>query len=601
MDQRSLASTQPLTSEKPGESFLSLLVESYGGNNTLVGTVIRGKVVALENEFAIIDVGLKSEGRVALREFTLAGEVPEIRIGDTVDVYLERMEDKNGEAVLSHEKARREAAWIQLEKAFHDSQRVNGIIFGKVKGGYTVDLDGVVAFLPGSQVDVRPIRDADVLMNIKQPFQILKMDRARGNIVVSRRAILEESRAEARNEIIATLEEGKVLDGVVKNITPYGAFVELKGKEGGHGGADGLLHVTDISWNRINDPSEVLHVGQTIKVQVIRFNAETQRISLGMKQLEADPWKGVEERYPIGSIHKGRVTNVTEFGAFVSLEEQGVRVEGLVHVSEMSWTKKNVHPSKFVSPGDDVEVKILDIDLEKRRLGLGMKQCQDNPWETLQAQFPLGSVVEGEIKKITEFGLFVGLTDQIDGMVHMGDISWDRPGEEAINDYKKGDKVQVKVLDMDTEKERVLLGIKQLNNDPFAESINELKKGMIVTCQITAVQDNGLEVIVGDSAPGFIRQADLAKDRNERRPERFDVGERVDAKIMSIEHSSRRVMLSIKAREIEEEKEAMQRYGSTESGASLGDILGAALKEKQEAEKKAGVKKAPKKEAELAE
>ncbi|PWC56225.1 30S ribosomal protein S1 [Azospirillum sp. TSO22-1] len=556
------------------ESFAALLEESLGTSESLEGTVVKGRVIAVENDMVTIDVGLKSEGRVALKEFAVAGQAPELKAGDTVEVYLERMEDKNGEAVLSREKAKREEAWTQLEKAFNDQQRVTGVIFGRVKGGFTVDLNGAVAFLPGSQVDIRPVRDISPLLGTPQPFQILKMDRSRGNIVVSRRAVLEESRAEARSELVANLKEGQVLQGVVKNITDYGAFVDL-------GGVDGLLHVTDIAWRRINHPSEALQIGQTVTVQVIRFNPETQRISLGMKQLEADPWEGVEAKYPVSARFKGRVTNITDYGAFVELEPG---IEGLVHVSEMSWTKKNVHPGKIVSTSQEVEVMVLDVDPQKRRISLGLKQCLDNPWETFVEKYGPGTEIEGEVKNITEFGLFVGLPGDIDGMVHMSDLDWNKSGEEAIAEFKKGDRVKVKVLDVDVEKERISLGIKQLGSDPFESATAGLKKGEVVTCTVTQVTDGGIEVSVGEGFTGFIRKSDLSRERSEQRPERFAVGEKVDAKVTQIERSSRRISLSIKAREMEEEKQAMAEYGSSDSGASLGDILGAALKRKQQGE-----------------
>jgi small subunit ribosomal protein S1 len=564
--------TATATSTAPAkENFAALLQESFGGSGGLEGSVLKGTVVSIEGDTALIDVGLKSEGRVQLKEFAAPGQRSEIKIGDQVEVYLERMEDKNGEAVLSREKARREEAWTLLEKSFKDNQRVSGVIFGRVKGGFTVDLSGAVAFLPGSQVDIRPVRDVGPLMGTPQPFQILKMDRSRGNIVVSRRAVLEESRAEQRSDLIASLKEGQVLQGVVKNLTDYGAFVDL-------GGVDGLLHVTDIAWRRINHPSEALHIGQTVKVQVIRFNPETQRISLGMKQLEADPWEGVELKYPASARFKGRVTNITDYGAFVELEPG---VEGLVHVSEMSWTKKNVHPGKIVSTSQEVEVMVLDVDPQKRRISLGLKQCLDNPWQSFVEKQPVGTELEGEVKNITEFGLFVGLPGDIDGMVHLSDLDWQKSGEEAIKGFKKGDVVKVKILDVDVEKERISLGIKQLSDDPFAAAASQHKKGDVVTCTVTAVQDNGIEVALADGMTGFIRKADLARERGDQRPDRFAIGEKVDAKITAIDSKTRKLSLSIKAREVDEDKQAMAEYGSSDSGASLGDILGAALSRAQ--------------------
>jgi small subunit ribosomal protein S1 len=554
------------------ESFAALLEESMGSSNNLVGQVIEGRVISVENDFALIDVGLKSEGRVLLKEFAPPGQKAELAVGDTVEVFLERMENKNGEAVLSREKARREEAWTELEKAFEKTERVNGVIFGRVKGGFTVDLQGAVAFLPGSQVDIRPVRDVTPLMGTPQPFQILKMDRSRGNIVVSRRAVLEESRAEQRTELIAGLKEGQVLNGVVKNITDYGAFIDL-------GGVDGLLHVTDIAWRRINHPSEALQIGQSIDVQVIRFNRETQRISLGMKQLEADPWEGVEAKYPVGVRFTGRVTNITDYGAFVELEPG---VEGLVHVSEMSWTKKNVHPGKIVSTSQEVEVQVLDTDPQKRRISLGLKQTMSNPWDAFLEQHPLGSEMEGEVKNITEFGLFVGLPGEIDGMVHMSDLDWEKAGEEAIEAYNKGDMVKVKVLDIDVDKERISLGVKQLTSDPFESEMSNVTRGAVVTCTVSEITTGGIEVTISDGVKGFIRKSDLSRDRSEQRPDRFAVGEKVDAKVTSIDKSSRKISLSIKAREVEEEKKAMSDYGSSDAGASLGDILGAALRSKQQ-------------------
>ena len=554
------------------DEFESLLSESFGSDVSIEGSVVKGTIVSIEGDSALIDVGLKSEGRVALREFTSPGQEHGLKAGDLVEVYVERMEDRNGEAMLSREKARREEAWVILETAFEAQERVDGTIFGRVKGGFTVDLAGATAFLPGSQVDIRPIKDIAPLLGVTQPFLILKMDRRRGNIVVSRRAVLEESRTEARSELVANLQEGQTLQGVVKNITDYGAFVDL-------GGVDGLLHVTDIAWRRINHPSEALTIGQSVDVQVIRFNAETQRISLGMKQLEADPWGDAESKYPIESRFTGRITNITDYGAFVELEPG---IEGLVHVSEMSWTKKNVHPGKIVSTSQEVEIVVLDVDASKRRISLGLKQCLPNPWDDFMTNYPVGSEIEGEIKNITEFGLFIGLSGEIDGMAHFSDLDWERPGEEAISDYSKGDNVRAKVLDIDPEKERISLGIKQLTEDPFATGSASIRKGIIMTTTVTKLLDNGIEVTVGDGMAGFIRKSELSQDRPEQRSDRFAVGEKVDAKVTQIDQKNRKVTLSIKAREVEEEKKAMQEYGSSDSGASLGDILGAALRQKEE-------------------
>ena len=552
------------------EDFEALLQESFELHMPEEGAVVRGKVLAIDNGQALVDIGFKMEGRIELKEFQRPGEA-EIAVGDEVEVYLDRVENAKGEAVLSRDKARREEAWDRLESAADKDSRVEGQIFGRVKGGFTVDLDGAVAFLPGSQVDIRPVRDVTPLMDMAQPFQILKMDRRRGNIVVSRRAVLEETRAEQRSELIDKLAEGEVIDGVVKNITDYGAFVDL-------GGIDGLLHVTDMSYKRVNHPSEMIEIGQTVTVQIIRINEDTQRISLGMKQLESDPWDGVAAKYPIGMKMTGTVTNITEYGAFVEIEPG---IEGLVHVSEMSWTKKNVHPGKIVSTSQEVEVMILDVDPDKRRISLGLKQCNANPWEDFVVKYPVGAEVEGEVKNITEFGLFIGLDGEIDGMAHLSDLSWDKSGEEALAEYNKGDIVKAKVLDVDVDKERVSLGIKQLDDDPAEGALDGLKKGSVVTCTVTQTNDGGVEVMVNDAVLGFIRKSDLSRDRSEQRPDRFAAGEKVDAKITQIDKSGRKLSLSIKALEVEEEKKAMAEYGSSDSGASLGDILGAALKEKQ--------------------
>jgi small subunit ribosomal protein S1 len=550
------------------EDFAAMLEESFGSSDLQEGSVIKGKVVAIEKDVAVIDVGLKTEGRVPLKEFAGPGREAALKVGDEVEVYLDRVENALGEAVLSRDKARREESWGRLEKAFQANEKVNGVIFNQVKGGYTVDLDGAVAFLPRSQVDIRPIRDVGPLMHQPTLFQILKMDRRRGNIVVSRRTVLEETRAGQRQELVSSLEEGQVIDGVVKNITDYGAFVDL-------GGIDGLLHVTDIAWRRVNHPTDVLNIGQTVKVKIIKINHETHRISLGMKQLQGDPWEGIEAKYPVGEKLKGRVTNITDYGAFVELEPG---IEGLVHVSEMSWTKKNVHPGKIVSTSQEVEVAVLEVDPVKRRISLGLKQTLANPWEIFAEKNPVGSTVEGEVKNKTEFGLFLGLEGEVDGMVHLSDLDWNRPGEQVIEEYKKGDMVKAVVLDVDVEKERISLGIKQLSGDPFAQA-GDLKKGAVVTCEITEVKEAGLEAkIVGTDLTTFIKRSELARDRSEQRTERFAPGEKIDARVTMFDRRARKVSVSIKALEIAEEKEAVAQYGSSDSGATLGDILGPSLK-----------------------
>jgi small subunit ribosomal protein S1 len=570
------------TAHPTRDDFAALLDQTLGHADSFEGHVVKGTVTAIENDLAVIDVGLKSEGRVPLREFAAPGQKADLKVGDEVEVYVDRVENAQGEAMLSRDRARREAAWDKLEAEFDENNRVEGVIFGRVKGGFTVDLNGAVAFLPGSQVDIRPVRDVTPLMDMPQPFQILKMDRKRGNIVVSRRAVLEETRAEQRSGLIQSLAEGQVIDGVVKNITDYGAFVDL-------GGIDGLLHVTDLSYKRVGHPSEMVNIGDTVTVQIIRINRETQRISLGMKQLESDPWEGASAKYPVGMKLNGRVTNITEYGAFVELEPG---IEGLVHVSEMSWTKKNVHPGKIVSTSQEVEVVILEVDEDKRRISLGLKQAQSNPWESFAEKHPVGSTVEGEVKNATEFGLFVGLDGDVDGMVHMSDIAWGISGEDALNLHRKGEMVTAVVLDVDAEKERISLGMKQLERGAPAvggapATGGKVAKGSITTVTVLEVRDAGLEVQAGeDGATGFIKRSDLGRDRDEQRPERFQVGQKFDAMVTGFDRS-KKPTFSIKAMQIAEEKQAVQQYGSSDSGASLGDILGEALKARSgEAEKK---------------
>ena len=555
------------------ESFADLFEQS-GSSAVTEGTVVEGTVVAIINDFAVIDVGLKSEGFIPLSEFNR--REGEVKPGDKIEVFIDRYENKSGEIVLSREKALREAAWEELERSWSDAKPVDGTIFSRVKGGFTVDLNGAVAFLPGSQVDIRPIRDATALMNVAQPFMILKMDRRRGNIVVSRRAILEESRSEQRNELLANIEEGAVLDGIVKNITDYGVFVDL-------GGIDGLLHVTDISWKRINHPSEVFKLGQSIKVMVTKYDPDTKRVSLGMKQLEENPWEEVAARYQVGQVHRGRISNITDYGAFVELEDG---IEGLVHVSEMSWTKKNIHPSKIVATSQEVDVMVLDIDRDKHRISLGIKQTENNPWDVFAKQFTVGDIIEGEVRNITDFGLFVGLTGDIDGLVHYSDISWTEQGEDAVKNYKKGDMVKARILAVDTEKERISLGIKQLEENKASEALGGFKRNHTVTCKVVDVKSAGIEVELAEGLRSFIKKADLSRDRQEQRAERFAVGDRVDAQVISLSQAEGKIQLSIKALEMQEHKKAIEEYGSAESGASLGDILGAALSEAQNKPKK---------------
>ena len=560
------------------ESFASLFEETLGENKNIVGTVVKGTIISINDDMVLVDVGLKSEGRINIREFAISGDIPELNAGDEIDVFVERMEDRNGEVGLSRERAKREEAWVKVAELFKNGEKVEGVIFERVRGGFKVDVLGCMAFLPGSQVDVRPIRDMEPLMNKKLSFEVLKMDKERGNIVVSRRAILEEVSAEERSKIMENLKEGDEVEGIVKNITDYGAVVDL-------GGIDGLLHVTDISWKRVNHPSEALKVGQTIKAKIIRFNQETKRISLGIKQMSDDPWLEAAAKYKVGSRFVGKITNIAEYGAFVQLEEG---IEGLVHVSEMSWTKKNVQPGKVVSTSQEVEVQVLEVEAEKRRISLGLKQCQENPWSTIAQQYPIGTVIESDIKNVTEFGMFVGISEDIDGMVHMSDISWEKSGEEAIADFKKGDVVKAVVLDMDIEKERISLGIKQLTDNPNPSSnkagsfdIEGVKKNDVVTVVITEINDGGLKVLVNEKIPGFIKKSDLSRERSEQRTDRFATGEKVDAMVLSVSRREQRLNLSIKALETQQEKEAMEQYGSADSGATLGDILGKVLKDKK--------------------
>ena len=563
-----MSAAQTDTLNPTREAFASMLEASLETRSMEEGSVVKGLVTAIEKDIVVVDVGLKTEGRIPLREFYVPGKAESVKPGDEVEIYLERIENALGDAVLSRDKARREESWIKMEKLYETTKPVQGAIIGRVKGGFTVDLGGVNAFLPGSQVDIRPVRDVGPLMGQDQPFMILKMDRPRGNIVVSRRAILEESRAEQRAELVGQLSEDEEREGIVKNITDYGAFVDL-------GGIDGLLHVTDMSWKRINHPGQVMGVGDTVKVVIIKINPETQRISLGMKQLSKDPWLAAVAKYPVGSKLRGTVSNITDYGAFIELEEG---VEGLVHISELSWTKKNIHPGKILSVSQEVEVMVLEMDEEKRRISLGIKQCQDNPWDSFAEKFPIGTVTKGKVRSITEFGLFIGLDGDIDGMAHLSDLSWEKSGEDALAGYKKGDEVKAKILEVDIGKERISLGIKQLSKDPGAGAARAGNRP--VTCTVTKITKTGINVSHGDNneLTAFIRKSDLSRERSEQRPDRFAVGDKVDAMVIRVDKKSGTAAMSIKALEIAEEKEAVEQYGSTDAGASLGDILGAALK-----------------------
>jgi small subunit ribosomal protein S1 len=557
--------SMPLT-----DDFAAMLDESFRSSDRIEGSVMTGTVIAVDNDDAVVDVGLKAEGRVPLKEFSTPGHPVEVEVGDRVEVYVERFETRTGETLLSRDKARREESWNKLEKAFNETAKVTGSIFGRVKGGFAVDLGGAVAFLPGSQVDIRPVRDVTPLLNKDEPFQILKMDRRRGNIVVSRRAVLEESRAEARNELLATLKEGQVLKGVVKNITDYGAFVDL-------GGTDGLLHITDLAWRRVRHPSEVLSVGDEVTAKVLKFDQEKNRVSLGLKQLGEDPWVGLSRRYPQGTRLFGKVSNLTDYGAFVEIE---AGIEGLVHVSEMDWTNKNVHPSKVVQLGDEVEVMVLEIDEDRRRISLGMKQCMPNPWEEFAMNYKKGDKVTGQIKSITDFGVFIGLPGGIDGLVHLSDLSWSLPGEEAVRRYKKGDEVEAGVLSIDVERERISLGIKQLEGDPFNSYVAMNDKNSIVTGTVKAIDPKGAVIALSEDIEGYLRASEVSRDRVEDIRSKLKEGDSVTSMIINVDRKNRTINLSIKAKDFADENETLARM-QTERPSNVGTTnLGALLKAK---------------------
>lgn len=551
----------------------SQLFEEYIKEEKKEGQVVQGIIVGIDRDSIIVDVGLKSEGRIELSEFSVNGTKPVFSIGDKVDVYIEKFEGKGGRIILSREKAIRDGAWTKFETLCSQEVNIEGNIIGRVKGGFAVELGGIIAFLPGSQVDIRPIKDISALMGISQPFKILKVDKEHGNVVVSRRAILEESRKESRQELLSNIQEGGILEGTVKNITDYGVFVDL-------GFMDGLLHITDISWSKISHPSEILSLGQQIKVIITKYNPETQRVSLGLKQLEKNPWEELVEKYTVGKKVKGVINTVVDYGAFIEIEPG---VEGLVYHTEMSWNAKNMHPRKLVKPGDEVEVIILEIDIAKHRISLSMKQCLENPWEKFAEKYPVGSKVTGIIKNIADFGMFVTITgdnpeSSVDVLVPAAEISWNLPPEEAIKKYNKGEEINGTILSVDLERERVTVGIKQLMADDFSDTIGKLSKADAVTCTVVEVKKDGIEVELADGITSFIKKNDLSKHKEEQRPERFSSGDRVDAKILSYDKNNRQFQLSIRALEIEEEKKAIAEFGSSDSGASLGEILGAALK-----------------------
>ena len=558
-----------------GEDFGKLFGEFAKTNERVEGSVVAGIITNIANDVVTVDIGIKDEGRIPIKEFVQNGKIADLKLGDTVEVYVQSYENRYGKVILSREKAVRESSWNKLESAMKKGEQVEGVVFGRIKGGLTVDLNGVIAFLPGSQVDVKPVKDISTLIGVVQPFIVLKMDREQGNVVVSRRAIIEESRAEAKGEMLSKIKVGQVLEGSVKNITDYGAFLDL-------GSIDGLLHVTDISWNRINHPSEVLSLGQHVKVQVIKYDADAGRVSLGMKQLEQNPWQGLDKKYPIGTRMKGKVTNITDYGIFVQLESG---IEGLVHVSELSWTRQNVSPRKFVELEQEVEFMILDIDVDKHRISLGIKQCTDNIWQSLSEKYAVGTVIEGVVENVVDFGVFINFGECVNALVHANDISWIRQPEELLKNYKKGDQIKAIVLSVDPEKERINAGIKQLDKDPFEEVFQDLRKGSVMTCIVKAIESDGIMVEVVSGVTSFIKKADLSNDKVEQRPERFAIGDRVDTKVVKLDKVNRSVVLSIKALEADEQKQKIAEYGSASSGASLGDILGKAMHEVEEKKK----------------
>ncbi len=548
------------------ENFSELLEQSLSEFKYKEGQIIKGTVLSIVNDTVVVDVGLKAEGRIPIKEFHSPGEEHSVKVGDKYDVYLEKLENKEGEALLSRERARKEESWSNLEKQQNQKEQVTGVITGRVKGGFAVDINGAVAFLPGSQVDLKPIKDISPLLNKPQPMIILKMDKLRGNIVVSRRVLLEESRKADRSKLLSDINEGDKLKGIVKNITDYGVFVDL-------GGMDGLIHVTDISWERVNHPSEMFKIGEEIEVVVIKYDKENNRISLGLKQLTEDPWKNVENIYKVGTKIKSKISSIADYGAFIELEKG---VEGLIHTSEMSWVNKNINPNSILKIGEEVEVIILEIDNSKRRISLGLKQCTENPWKIFASTNKVGDIAEGDIKNITDFGIFVGLTTELDGLIHASDISWEDSSSNAIKKYKIGEKIKFKILDIDVEKERVSLGIKQLKKSSVKED-KFVSKTM--TCVVEKIEEDRVIVSFEKDLKGFVKKSNLAKVKTEQNTSRFAVGEKIDAKVLKKISKDDSYELSIKDLEIQEEKEALKEYGSSSSGASIGDIIGAALEE----------------------
>jgi small subunit ribosomal protein S1 len=555
------------------ESFAELFEQSLSNTQLQPGTIVTGKVVDITADSVVVNAGLKSEGIIPIEQFLGPEGSIEVAVGDDVQVALDAVEDGSGATRLSREKAKRHAAWEVLDKAFEASETVKGMINGKVKGGFTVDLGSVRAFLPGSLVDVRPVRDTSYLEGKELEFKVIKLDRKRNNVVVSRRAVVEEEYSAERDALLRNLEEGMEIKGVVKNLTDYGAFIDL-------GGIDGLLHITDMAWRRVKHPSEVVEIGDEITVKVLRFDRERQRVSLGLKQMGEDPWVNISRRYPEGTRVFGRVTNIADYGCFVEIEEG---VEGLVHVSEMDWTNKNIHPSKVVALGDEVEVMVLDIDEERRRISLGIKQCQANPWEEFAATHKKGDHVSGKIKSITDFGIFIGLDGGIDGLVHLSDISWDETGEQVLRRYSKGDELETVVLSVDPERERISLGVKQLDKDPFSSFVALHEKGSVVTGTITEVDAKGASIALADGVEGYLRASEISRDRVEDARAVLKLGEEIEAKFMGVDRKNRTISLSIKAKDIDEETTAIRGYSrEAQTGtATLGDILKEQMEEAQ--------------------
>ena len=550
------------------ESFAQLFEESLKEIEPRPGSIVRGVVVAIDKDVVLVDAGLKSESAIPAEQFKNAQGELEIQVGDEVDVALDAVEDGFGETLLSREKAKRHEAWITLEKAYEDAETVTGVINGKVKGGFTVELNGIRAFLPGSLVDVRPVRDTLHLEGKELEFKVIKLDQKRNNVVVSRRAVIESENSAERDQLLENLQEGMEVKGIVKNLTDYGAFVDL-------GGVDGLLHITDMAWKRVKHPSEIVNVGDEITVKVLKFDRERTRVSLGLKQLGEDPWVAIAKRYPEGTKLTGRVTNLTDYGCFVEIEEG---VEGLVHVSEMDWTNKNIHPSKVVNVGDVVEVMVLDIDEERRRISLGLKQCKSNPWQQFAETHNKGDRVEGKIKSITDFGIFIGLDGGIDGLVHLSDISWNVAGEEAVREYKKGDEIAAVVLQVDAERERISLGVKQLAEDPFNNWVALNKKGAIVTGKVTAVDAKGATVELADGVEGYLRASEASRDRVEDATLVLSVGDEVEAKFTGVDRKNRAISLSVRAKDEADEKDAIATVNKQEDANFSNNAMAEAFK-----------------------